>query len=766
TSKCFRYDPTTNNIIFESKETNPLCPVEVKANKLYEGSREYKGGERDATITYRVAGCDITAELTIPMKVTAQEADSVFAAPDTNELGDVAAAKPLYVLNQTQLGSRDITIDYAPTEASENTSEKQSQLSLYGGSAHALAFRGPGTLTLSDGEETLNEVYYEDTLKVMKAGVGTTGYRKTSCADYKCCSHGWCTRKALKQALKGFQEKATQIAAKTAFRRGGGQPFATLSQGKQFSFATVAQMIQGVDSLLPEYNFTIDQADYEQGNCVNGTPAVFELKASGSNAENLSYSAKVLPLYKFAYTDAQCEEGFEMQSQGPYAGLEYQPLCSFLYGDGNCVARTDESNPLTMDQTSHLNLKVTLCIFPSFEVVSMPLCLLPCTIGWIIYSACHTTCAAEAAKATAAYAAEYEKCIYDDQKCEPRTPSAGGSGEYKKPDDDGKQWKYHKYLSNTLVPKIAAFHIDQDVPYNESTTQDAFEKIGHAFSNIDFTNFDYGEGMATCFSINTNWQWQVQNLVNNVGGQSGFNYENWLNSLLPIIAGHGCACSAKNMWKGLPAYTSKSKDNPKCYGFGDLVSMLGGSKEARGVPWSFSFGTTGNDVFLRFDLGVKGNCKISHPFEKAGWGSSAKGLLKQLALPLGMSLITYLLTDQKDFAITISGNPQMGTDGEPSNAKEETKKQVSSECAEAGCDKEGDTEVTDEKIDAKTGELEAAGCTAGECPESTLDGAAVEETPAPEAETTTEEIGGCASDAECGAGQRCVGGQCISPALG
>ncbi|MEW5956022.1 MAG: hypothetical protein AB1626_05825, partial [Candidatus Micrarchaeota archaeon] len=297
TSKCFRYDPTTNNLVFESKETNPLCPVEVKANKLYEGTREFKS-QQGASINYRVAGCDITAELTIPITVTAQEAESIYAAPDGNELGDGDAAKPLYVVNQKQLGSRDITVDYAPTEATETNrtlAEKQSQISLYGGSAHALAFRGPGTLTLSDGEETINEVYYQDTLRVMKEGIGTTGYRKTSCDNYKCCTHGWCTRKALKSALKDFTETASQTAAKTAFRRGGGQPFATLSPDKTFTFATVAQTIQGADSLLTENNYTIEQSDYETGACTNGTPAVFELKASGTNADNLTYSAQVLP---------------------------------------------------------------------------------------------------------------------------------------------------------------------------------------------------------------------------------------------------------------------------------------------------------------------------------------------------------------------------------------------------------------------------------------------------------------------------------------
>ncbi|NYZ75243.1 hypothetical protein H0O03_03200 [Candidatus Micrarchaeota archaeon] len=782
TSKCFRFDSTSAAIIFESKETNPLCPVEVRGNKLYEGTQEFKE-QQGAAITYRVGGCDISAELTIPIKVTAQDAESVFSAPDTNELGDGDAAKPLYIVNEKQLGARDVKMDYAPLESNETNrtlAENENTITLYGGSAHAIAFRGPGTLTLTDGSETINEVYYQDAIKVMKEGVGTTGYRKTSCTDYKCCAHGWCTRKALKGALKDFQEKASQIAAKTAFRRGGDLPFSIISQNKQFNFATVAQVIQDVDSLLPENNFTIEKTDYEQGSCLNGTPAAFELKASGTSAENLSYSAKILPLYKFAYTDAHCEEGFTQQSEGPYIGLEYQPLCNFLYGNGNCVASAAESNPLTMDQTSHLNLKVTICMFPSFEVVSLPLCVLGCGIGWAIYSACHAACAAESAKCLAYAPVCYTDCINTEQKCETD----------KKPDDDGSQWKYHKYLSVTLVPKIPAFNINQDIEFNESTTQDAFEKIGHAFSNIDFKNIDYADGMSTCFAINTNMEWQVQNLINNVGGGQGFDYTNWINSLLPIMAAHGCSCSASNMWKGLPAYSPPDNENPKCYGVGDALTAIAGTGQARGVPWSFSFGTSGNNVFLRFDLGAKGNCKISHPFEATGWGQNTQEILRRVVLPLGTSLATYLMTDQKDFSITLSGSPQMGTEGKPANSSQSQTAAVESdpEISQAAqeledCWQNPDCEQRSDMIIQETNEIEQA-CTSvggnaeachqqaagaveycigdtaaefGACTARLNTAIQPTPTPAPASAATTS----CESDSQCLPTQKCAAGTCI-----
>ena len=749
TSKCYRYDSTFNSIIFESKESNPLCPIQVNGNKLYNAGREFKG-EKIAEITYKVGGCDLSAELTLPISVTAVEADAIYAAPEGNELGDGDAAKPLYVVNQKQLGSRDVSLEYSSQANTSASSPQTKTIPMYSGSAYAIAFRGPGTLSIYDGQETINEIQYQDPLQVIRTGLGTTGFRKTSCSDYKCCSHGWCTKKAAKQAITNFKEKAMQIASKTAFRRGNNQPLKTIASTNNYSFATVLQVIQDADAILAENNFTKDPREYERGNCENGTPAVFELRATGDNADNLSYSARVLPLYKFAYTDTSCQTGFTRvdDSSTGYAGLDYLPLCGFLYGNDSCVTRAPESNAMTLDQTSKLKLDVTICMYPSFEVVSMPLCLPGCGIGWVVYYACKS----------AAYAECYASNQVDGI---PNLPAIEACQQEqcrdKKPDNDGSQWTsgngyLHKILGSTLLPNVAVFSIKQEIPYDESTTKDAFEKIGKAFSNIDFRKMDYESGMKKCFAINTGLSWQASNLVNNIGGEHGLNYQNWLNSLLPVIVGHGCACKSSDMWKGLPAYSSGSgsssssvasssgssqgsgqagqtgsqgtqqgsastggastggggtSSHPACYGAGDIVAALvKHGTPPNGVPWSFSFGTRGNNVFLRMDVGVAGNCKIANPFSREQWGGSTSAILANLGKPILTSLVTYLATGRDDFAISISTSPQMGTNGEAHDEEEAERRQREAIEGEDDADVQAGFESTAEERQAAVTRVE------------------------------------------------------------
>ncbi|MEW5955845.1 MAG: hypothetical protein AB1626_04915, partial [Candidatus Micrarchaeota archaeon] len=344
-------------------------------------------------------------------------------------------------------------------------------------------------------------------------------------------------------------------------------------------------------------------------------------------------------------TDATCDEGFEQQSEGPYTGLEYQPLCSFLYGDANCVARAEENNALTMDQASYLHLNIDLCMYPSFEVISAPFCAVGCALGWTTYAV--ASCLS--IPPCTAWKRSDEAGLQPDSN-----GNMGGSLA-----ENG--WILHNVFGNAPLWKLNVLHLEGDIEYNESTTQDAFEKIGHAFSNIDLVNAEY--------DVDNLWRCvkpmafdDPASLINYIGGgEYGFDYKGFLDALLPFMIGHGCACGIRHGMGvlGLPAYSrvgeegSEGEDmNPRCFSASNLLDLATGpDAAATGGAMAFSFGVMGTNVFLRIDVGTKGNCQIQLPWE--GWGSGWQAF-RRLGLPVVASMATYLMTDRKNFAITLS----------------------------------------------------------------------------------------------------------------
>ncbi|MGC8851276.1 MAG: hypothetical protein ACP5O3_03565 [Candidatus Micrarchaeia archaeon] len=675
TRNCYRYDNAKQVFSFQSHELNAECPVHVEGNKLFLNGAEFKGEEK-TRLYFKTGGCDLQANLSIPVRVTVAEVEGINVLPEASALSDSEAAKPFYIVNNLQVGSRQITLEYLPLNASTPTTKK---ISFTSPGAKAIAWRGPGTLSFLEGNETINEVFYENPVKQLEKGLGAVGgQRVTTCTDFKCCASGWCTRKALKQMITAFNEKAKTIASKTAFRRGQGEPLASLAPNEKFVFAAVAQGIQGSGSLLQQQNVSLsssapktDAANSKASQfCARDQPAIYEIVASGKDANSLSLTASVLPLYNNNYVEG-CNATPSTQN--------FIPLCSFLYGSGNCINASNTSNILTTNQLANLSYKIQLCMYPALPIVSLPYCL--------------PTCAA-----STAYTASQKTAICTSL-CAPAIASgvglpAGGACVAT------CLQKFNLLVASTaptVMNKINVFTIEGEIPnYGEATERDAFGKLGNALadafsfsSTADYKLFDnaafFDFGAGTCNDITTDFQNQLINSgasaalaqvkqglqpgqqasqVSPVAVASGL-----VDSWLPLLA-VTCACSGPQAWQDFqvwppqfggavlagpapyPQFFNKYTPTPLCGGISSTLPSLGSKPIGSGKPGSINVNVQGNKVVFRVDLGVDGNCNIIPPWKLDWWRS--------IATPTNaFSLFSYLLgTNRHDIALSLSTTSQ------------------------------------------------------------------------------------------------------------
>jgi len=194
---CFSLSRTS--LTFQSNEYAGGCPAKVKGNQL-----DVPQGD-----AYLVLGaiCSPTSQIRIPIRVNAQSATSITAAPRQLDEGE-GTAKLLYVINQKQSGARTLT----PLGASGT-------VAVGAHSASVFSWSGPGTLSLLDGDVDVGEWTYQNAPAYFE-GVGSMGPRVDSASDYLGCSQGWCSGQAALQALRAFQQAAKDTAAATMFRRG------------------------------------------------------------------------------------------------------------------------------------------------------------------------------------------------------------------------------------------------------------------------------------------------------------------------------------------------------------------------------------------------------------------------------------------------------------------------------------------------------------------------------------------------------------------
>ncbi|MBI5036977.1 hypothetical protein HZC09_06580 [Candidatus Micrarchaeota archaeon] len=331
------FSVSRNALEFRTGDYVSGCAAKVKGNEVV-----LPEGENFLILQ---AQCAAETSLTkIKIEINQAEATSVVSAPSSLD-GGQGTAKLLYVINQKQGGSRLLT----PIGAS-------SEVIAPSHGAAALAWSGPGTLTLMEDDVVVGEWNYKTETTYFQ-GIGAVGTRVDSCSDYACCMQGWCAGKALLQAVQDFKKKAAQTAHATQFRRSGttakasgkdiqqlkgstttlngkdaqfrsgttsmdgkdlyfteaagsaatqfrgsgiassplyfAEAAAVATQsGETFVFSTVAQIGENAEKVLAQTGFAVERP----GACVENNPGVYLLQASTTDGNAFTYSAKTMQL--------------------------------------------------------------------------------------------------------------------------------------------------------------------------------------------------------------------------------------------------------------------------------------------------------------------------------------------------------------------------------------------------------------------------------------------------------------------------------------
>ncbi|NYZ78428.1 carboxypeptidase regulatory-like domain-containing protein, partial [Candidatus Micrarchaeota archaeon] len=323
---CFGYDEANKKLWFKSRDfNNPSCAAKVKGNSI---------DSAEVTLTFTAACTQKTFEL--PVRVEPASFESIYGAPDSLSAGP-GSAKLVYAINELQ----------APRTLEVKNGVARS-VNVASGSVTSIAWSGPGTLSLTHEGESIKQWTYTQNSPVFGAR-GDLGSRTKSCSDFLCCASAWCNPTAFQQAYTAFKVKAGEIASATAFRRGEGEPWAYLAGGKNFEFASIAQVVENAKEILTQAD--APQPSVVPEECKPGNPAIYELRASTSDLKSWSYSTKVLRLEH------------NLQS------TQNTSLCNFLQGDGKNVTQTNTPSLASNEQSSDDNSMPK--VIPSF-FVSMP----------------------------------------------------------------------------------------------------------------------------------------------------------------------------------------------------------------------------------------------------------------------------------------------------------------------------------------------------------------------------------------------------------
>lgn len=325
TNGCYRYDAAKAILVFSARSDSfPSCPIVVRGDAFYNGVTKITGDE--AKVTFHLnAALPVTG--TINVKVVLQSAGSIKLTP--TQLSGPETPQLLFLINQKQAA-------FGPRVLRGKSSEAQ-----YADGATALAWRGPGSLKLSEDKEEIAAVNYEK-LSSYFSCTGQVGLRVESCSDAFCCAGGWCDADYTATAAQRFSEYATSTARATAFRRGNGEPYKTLAAylgNKPFTLYTAAQIVEGAQTSLTTAGFKLEGAP---ATCKPSNPAVYQLAISTMDGKAFTKSGKTMSLKRYAYLDGTCADGFTQDATQANPDYASKPLCNFLYGDCSCIRDTNE----------------------------------------------------------------------------------------------------------------------------------------------------------------------------------------------------------------------------------------------------------------------------------------------------------------------------------------------------------------------------------------------------------------------------------------
>ncbi len=326
-ANCFGYDEANKKLWFKAQDfNNPSCAAGVKGNSL---------DSAEVTLTLTTTCTQKTLEL--PVRVEPAGFQSLYGAPDSLSPGP-GSAKLVYVINELQ-APRIIEVKNGVAR----------NVSVNAGSVASIAWSGPGTLSLSHQGENVKQWTYTRNEPVFGAR-GDLGSRTKSCSDFLCCASAWCNPTAFQQAFTAFKVKAGEVASATAFRRGEGEPWNYLTGGKNFEFASIAQVVEPAKDILQQAG--APQPSVVPEECKPGNPAVYELHASTRDLKSWSYSTKILRLEH------------NLQS------IQNTSLCNFLQGEGDNVTQSLNSTLASNEQASDEHS--TPKIIPSFFTPLFP----------------------------------------------------------------------------------------------------------------------------------------------------------------------------------------------------------------------------------------------------------------------------------------------------------------------------------------------------------------------------------------------------------
>ncbi len=339
TDQCYYYSEAKHALIFDI--THSTCPIKAYGNSFYNTVKAKLVTIDSAKLKFSLTNQPSTLELTV--NVGFNPADGLTVNPTFLE--GPATPQLVFAVNNRQAyfgprvlrpGSTDIQFPSSGLEV--------------------IAWRGPGTLEFREGPGNVPSVaslsyeeiatYFEHTSEM--------GKRVSSCTSANCCTGSWCTKNAFNQMLNQFKESARLTASQTAFRRGNGEPFKTITGGAgNFQLWTAAGVIEGAKHIANQGGAPEKQtpaAEY----CVADNPRIYAVSAYSADGSDWGAESSVAILREYDYVGGTCGDSSQFISDPRLAdgGVRTQPLCNFIYGDGSCVKRTETNNLASNTQAS------------------------------------------------------------------------------------------------------------------------------------------------------------------------------------------------------------------------------------------------------------------------------------------------------------------------------------------------------------------------------------------------------------------------------
>lgn len=327
TANCYKYDAPNGIILFSAKSSAfPTCPIINYGNSFYLNGKKISSDS--AKFVFKTSSLppsikDLTVTVTFRdvsdgLRVLPEQ----LSGPNTPQLS--------FLINQR------------PASFGPRVIKRSSIQTPYNDALTAIAWRGTGSLPLFEDVEPIATLSYSETPSYFEC-TGQLGLRTESCTDAFCCAGAWCDPTNVENAVNHFRSYAADLSASTAFRRGNGEPYKSLSSYYSAPIE-VHVPIQLVEKALPSLRASGFTVSGVPQTCNADNPGVYDAVASTSDGETWTYSAKLLSIKRYGYLDDSC--GAEQESDASLADSDVasKPLCNFLYGDCSCIASTEDNS--------------------------------------------------------------------------------------------------------------------------------------------------------------------------------------------------------------------------------------------------------------------------------------------------------------------------------------------------------------------------------------------------------------------------------------